>query len=80
MMRLTNTVEIAAGSIPFNANTVGDGISVSWKGSYRLDPLHPIAIQDPGGDHLTGLQEFQAGTYLRNPDVPPPSASCPSCP
>jgi YD repeat-containing protein len=72
---LTNAVEIALGTDPFNASTAGDGISDGWKVFYGLDPINPIASQDPDGDGLTNLQEFQAGTDPRNPDVTPPAVA-----
>ncbi|HEY1525244.1 MAG TPA: Ig-like domain-containing protein [Candidatus Angelobacter sp.] len=72
---LTNAVEIALGTDPFNASTAGDGISDGWKVFYGLDPIHPIATQDPDRDGLTNLQEFQAGTDPGNPDVTPPTVA-----
>src|SRR5689334_15083427 len=72
---LTNAVEIALGTDPFNPSTAGDGITDGWKVFYGLDPFHPIATQDPDGDGFTNLQEFQAGTDPRNPDVTPPAVA-----
>jgi Carboxypeptidase regulatory-like domain/Bacterial TSP3 repeat/Bacterial Ig-like domain (group 2) len=52
------------------ASTVGDGIPDDWKIAHGFDPNDPsIAGQDPDGDGLTNLQEFQLGTDPRNPDT-----------
>ena len=72
---LTNAVEIALGTDPFNASTAGDGITDGWKVFYGLDPFNPIANQDADNDGLTNLQEFQAGTDPRNQDNTPPAVA-----
>jgi hypothetical protein len=48
----------------------GDGIPDSWKIAHGLDVNDPtVASQDPDGDGLTNLQEFQLGTDPNNPDT-----------
>jgi hypothetical protein len=48
----------------------GDGIPDAWKIAHHLDVNDPtVASQDPDGDGLTNLQEFQLGTDPNNPDT-----------
>jgi len=48
----------------------GDGIPDAWKIAHGFDLNDPtIASQDPDGDGLTNLQEFQLGTDPNNPDT-----------
>src|SRR5947209_10237332 len=57
-------------SVNLPLSTVGDGIPDDWKIAHGLDPNDPtVAGQDPDGDGLTNLQEFQLGTDPRNPDT-----------
>ena len=45
-------------------------VSDDWKIAHGFDPNDPsVAGQDPDGDGLTNLQEFQLGTDPRNPDT-----------
>ena len=71
---ITARNEGAASSIQVSVNTpastVGDGIPDDWKIAHGFDPNDPsVAGQDPDGDGLTNLQEFQLGTDPRNPDT-----------
>src|SRR5207249_2363504 len=64
--------EGATATLQINVNTplstVGDGIPDDWKIAHGLDPNDPtVAGQDPDGDGLTNLQEFQLGTDPHNP-------------
>ncbi|HUJ11118.1 MAG TPA: hypothetical protein VL171_13930 [Verrucomicrobiae bacterium] len=44
-------------------SAVGDGIPNSWKLQYGLDPFDPNAAnEDPDGDGLSNLREYQLGT------------------
>lgn len=46
------------------------GIPDSWALSHGLDPADPaMPFEDPDGDGLTNLQEFQNGTDPHNPDT-----------
>src|ERR1051326_777721 len=48
----------------------GDGIPDAWKIAHHFDVNDPtVATQDPDGDGLTNLQEFQLGTDPNNPDT-----------
>jgi len=50
-----------------NLSAVGDGIANGWKQQYALDPFDPnLANEDPDGDGMSNLQEFQAGTDPTN--------------
>src|SRR6478672_6845938 len=71
---ITARNEGASATIQINVNTivstVGDGIPDDWKIAHGFDPNDPsVAGQDPDGDGLTNLQEFQLGTDPRNPDT-----------
>ena len=51
-------------------STVGDGIPDDWKIAHGLSITDPgVAGQDPDGDGLTNLEEFQNGTDPNNPDT-----------
>jgi hypothetical protein len=71
---ITARNEGASATTQINVNTivstVGDGIPDDWKIAHGFDPNDPsVAGQDPDGDGLTNLQEFQLGTDPRNPDT-----------
>ncbi|PYL00591.1 MAG: hypothetical protein DME19_04540, partial [Verrucomicrobia bacterium] len=44
-------------------------MSDAYEIAFNLDPFHNDANEDPDGDGLTNLQEFQRGTNPRNPDT-----------
>lgn len=55
--------------LPVPADTDGDGMGDEWEERYLLDPDDPgDAQEDPDGDGLTNLQEFQAQTNPRTED------------
>jgi len=55
---------------PLNPDTDGDGMPDGWEVHNDLDPLDPSdAGEDPDGDGLTNLEEYQAGTDPQDPDT-----------
>ena len=64
--------EIAIGTDPNNSDTDGDGMPDGWEDAYDLDPLTDDAGDDPDGDNLTNLEEYQKGRHPTNvePDAP----------
>jgi hypothetical protein len=64
------TLSTALVSVILSGSTVGDGIPDDWKVAHGLDPNSPtVAFEDPDGDGLTNLEEFQQGTDPHNPDT-----------
>ncbi|HMD96237.1 MAG TPA: carboxypeptidase regulatory-like domain-containing protein [Terriglobia bacterium] len=71
---ITATNEGVLAAIQFQVllpvSSVGDGIPDTWKIANGFDPHDPsVAGQDPDGDGLTNLQEYQLGTDPHNPDT-----------
>jgi hypothetical protein len=56
--------------VVLSGSSVGDGIPDDWKVAHGLDPHDPyVAMEDPDGDGLTNLEEYQYGTDPNNPDT-----------
>jgi hypothetical protein len=47
------------------ADTDHDGMSDTWEGTYRLDPLLADELEDPDGDGYSNLEEFYLGSDPR---------------
>jgi hypothetical protein len=61
---------VIAIQVTLSGSSAGDGIPDDWKIAHGFDPRDPtVAFEDPDGDGLTNLQEFQHGTDPHNPDT-----------
>lgn len=66
---LDNYTESLYGSNPYLSDSDGDSMDDKWEVTYFLNPVDPLdAGNDDDYDGLTSLQEFQSGTFPRNPD------------
>ncbi len=66
---LTDAFEnLVSATNPNNADTDGDGMSDGWEWEHGLNPLVAAdAADDPDGDWLTNLLEYNGGTNSTNP-------------
>jgi alpha-tubulin suppressor-like RCC1 family protein len=66
---LTDAYELLVSKTLVSTNdTDADGIPDAWEVAHGLDPLDPAdASDDPDGDWLTNLQEYNGGTNSTNP-------------
>ena len=55
---------------PMDHDSDNDGLPDGWESQNGLDPMDPSdAGEDPDGDGLTNLEEFEHGTDPNNPDT-----------
>jgi len=54
---------------PLNADTEGDGMPDGWEVKYALDPLVDDSLEDPDGDRLINIKEYQYGTNPQEKDT-----------
>jgi hypothetical protein len=67
---LTNLDEVVTyHTDPHNADTDGDGMPDGWEVAHGLNPLVNDAQDDPDGDGLSNLQEYQHKTDPHNADT-----------
>jgi hypothetical protein len=66
-IKFDGVLSIGTTNLGAGLSAVGDSIPNGWKQQYHLDPFDPnLSNEDPDGDGLTNLQEFQAGTDPTN--------------
>ena len=66
---MLDSEEIPLDTDPLSPDTDDDGIPDGWEVLNSLDPLKNDSTEDPDGDSLTNLEEYNYGTDPHDPDT-----------